>query len=268
MTLDNPFIASLPSEIPLQNAPLVRVIAQVRFPLLMTIEQRDCIGPFQEAIRKNYSILRPEQIQELTFSPEAIAPGLSSKSKTIWRFSDVDGHWRVSLTSDFMALETTAYTSRSDFLRRLRELVTALSQHFEPSLIDRLGIRYIDRITGSAVKDIATLIRPEVRGITGTSVASHVRYALSETVFIVDDDSRQVQARWGYVPPKVTVDPTAIEPIDEESWILDLDMSNTTPMRFSVDHVMENATHYAERIYAIFRWAVTDDFLRRYGGKL
>ena len=28
----------------------------------------------------------------------------------------------------------------------------------------------------------------------------------------------------------------------------------------------KSAQRFAERIYTIFRWAVTDDFLRRYGG--
>jgi hypothetical protein len=38
-------------------------------------------------------------------------------------------------------------------------------------------------------------------------------------------------------------------------------------MPFSVDRVVEEAQGYAARIYAIFRWAVTDEFLTRYGGK-
>ena len=47
------------------------------------------------------------------------------------------------------------YTSRSDFLVRLREILAALDEHVEPKLIDRLGIRYIDWIVGQAVDDIA-----------------------------------------------------------------------------------------------------------------
>lgn len=65
-----------------------------------------------------------------------------------------------------------------------------------------------------------------------------------------------------------TYDPTAVEPATEKTWLLDLDMFSTKPMPFAVDRVVDEAQRYAERIYTIFRWAVTDDFLIRYGGKL
>ena len=38
--------------------------------------------------------------------------------------------------------------------RRVRQL-EALDEHLEPAQLDRLGVRYIDRITGDAVDDIA-----------------------------------------------------------------------------------------------------------------
>ena len=59
----DPFVAALPAEVPLKDAPLVRVIAQIRFPEILSIEQRDFVAPFQEAIRGTYSVLRQEQAQ-------------------------------------------------------------------------------------------------------------------------------------------------------------------------------------------------------------
>jgi hypothetical protein len=38
-------------------------------------------------------------------------------------------------------------------------------------------------------------------------------------------------------------------------------------MPFVVDRVVAEAERYAERVYTIFRWAVTNDFLVRYGGR-
>ena len=243
------------------DAPLVRVIAQVRFPEILAIEQRDFVASFQETLREVYPVLRQEQTQGLLLSQAGFAP---AKPQIAWRFGDLDGHWRVSLTPEFVALETTKYTSRSDFFGRLRALVEALDEHVEPKLVDRLGVRYIDRITGVAVDDIAALVRPEVLGITGTLAASHAVHALSESMFELPD--ARVLARWGRLPPGATVDPGAIEPVSEKSWILDLDMFSAKPVPFAVDSVLEVAQQFAERIYSIFRWAVTDDFLRRYGG--
>lgn len=261
VTVD-PLVAPLPPEVPLTDAPLVRVIAQLRFPEILSVEQRDFVAPFQEAIRSTYPVLRQEQTQGFLLAPGAIAP---AKAQTAWRFSDTGGHWRVSLTPDFLALETTKYVSRDDFFGRVQVLARALDEHFEPAQIDRLGVRYIDRITGDAVDDIAKLVRPEVRGITGTIASAHAAHALSESVFELPD--ARVLARWGVLPAGTTVDPAAIEPAQEKSWVLDLDMFSAAPMPFEVERVVAEAKRYAERIYTIFRWAVTDDFLVRYGGK-
>ncbi|RKH49448.1 TIGR04255 family protein [Corallococcus sp. AB049A] len=259
----DPLVASPPKEVPLRDAPLVRVIAQLRFPEILRVEQRDFIAPFQEALRAIYPVLRQGQAQEMLF--DLHTPGvLSEKQRIVWRFSDVEDNWRVSLASDFLALETTKYTSRLDFLARLRTTVDAVAVHLAPKLIDRIGVRYIDRIIGSDVDNIAKLVHPEVRGIIGSAVATHAAHTISESLFRLSDS--QVLARWGQLPPGATIDPAAIEPAKEKSWILDLDMFSTAPLPFSTEQVLSNVQRYAERIYTLFRWAVTDDFLRRYGG--
>lgn len=261
VTVD-PLVAPLPSEVPLKDAPLVRVIAQLRFPEILSVEHGDFVAPFQEAIRSTYPVLRREEVQGLLLVPGAIAP---ARPRTAWRFSDTAGHWRVSLSPDFLALETTKYQSRDDFFGRLEVLAQALDAHLAPAQLDRLGVRYIDRITGDAVDDIAALVRPEVRGIMGTAASVHVAHSLSESVFELPE--ARVLARWGLLPPGASVDPAAIEPTNEKSWVLDLDMFSGAPMPFDVRLVVAEAKRYAERVYTIFRWAVTDHFLVRYGGK-
>ena len=258
----DPLVAPPPAEVPLKNAPLVRVIAQVRFPEILAIEQRDFVAPFQEALRATYPVLRQEQTQGLLLTPVGFTP---SRPETAWRFSDVDDQWRVSLAPSFLAIETKRYQSRTDFLSRLRRVVELLEEHVDPKLADRTGVRYIDRITGAAVDDLASLVRPEVRGIAGTPAADNAMHAMSESLFTLP--SAQVLARWGRLPPGATVDPAALEPVTEKSWILDLDMFSDGPAPFSVDRVVADAARFAERIYTIFRWAVTNDFLKRYGGK-
>lgn len=259
--MDDPLVAAAPKEVPLASAPLVRVIAQVRFPEVLSLEQRDHVAAFQETVRSAYPVLRQEQTQGVLIGPSGVSP---VKPRTAWRFADAEGSWRVSLAPDFIALETTRYKSRLDFFSRFADIVRALDKHVEPKLVDRLGVRYIDRVSGAAVDEISGLVRAEVRGITGTRVASHASHALSESMFELDDS--RVVARWGLLAPNTTVDPAAIEPIPERSWVLDLDMFSARPAPFAIDRVVDDAKRYAERIYTFFRWAVTDEFLRRYGG--
>lgn len=258
----DPLTSPPPSEVPLRNAPLVRVIAQVRFPIIASIVQRDFIAPFQEAIRSRYPVLRGEHSQGIGIGPDGVR---IVSGETIWRFSDLEGQWRLSLAPGFMALETTAYVSRDDFLSRLKQVLEALSIHMTPGVVDRLGVRYIDRVTGPAVEDIQKLVRPEVLGIAATPMANRATLALTETVFSMD--RAELLARWGHVPAQGSVDPSALEPVPESSWILDLDMYTTAPQAFESQQILELAQGFAERIYTFFRWTVTDAFLSHFGGE-
>lgn len=261
--IQNPLTANVPAEVPLPDAPLVRVIAQVRFPPILSLEKRELIAPFQEAIRGTYPVLRPEQAQGIRLGPQGVAPG---PKQVAWRFSDVDGGWRVSVTPEFVAIETTSYTSRDDFLKRLRFVLDALAEHVAPALAQRVGVRYIDRVTGETLENIGNLVRQEVLGIVATPLSEHARHSLTETVFAVPDSNEQLLARWGLVPAGGTVDPNAIEPIDEPSWVLDIDMFSNQERSFIPEEIVATAQRYTERLYSVFRWAVTDEFLRRYGG--
>lgn len=260
----NPLTGPPPAEVPLTDAPLVRVIAQVRFPLVASVEKRDFIAPFQEAIRADYPVLRSEQSRSVVLGHQGV---MDARANTVWRFHDASSVLRVTLAPDFLALETARYTSRDDFLDRLERVLKALVAHVNPKVIDRLGVRYIDRVAGDNLEDLPLLVRPEVCGVLSTALASHARHSIAEAVFVLPDDAGQVMTRWGLVPAHGTVDPAAVDAIDEPSWLLDIDAFQAETRELDVDAAVQQARGFAERIYSVFRWAVTDEFLWRYGGQ-
>ncbi|MBK8264501.1 MAG: TIGR04255 family protein [Nannocystis sp.] len=262
----SPLSGPPPAEVPLTNAPLVRVIAQVRFPLIASIEKRDFIGAFQEAIRATYPVLHAEQSRNLVLSPDR---PMETRATTIWRFHDPATQWRVTLAPDFVALETERYSSRQDLLSRLSRVLHALEDHINPRFTERLGVRYIDRITGPNLSQLPSLVRQEVSGILASPLRQGVVHALSQSVFTLpDEEPALLSARWGLLARGSTMDPT-IAAIDEASWILDLDAYEQlqgAPREFDVEATITRATRFSERIYSVFRWAVNDEFLRRFGG--
>ena len=169
--------------------------------------------------------------QPLTSLPPAEVP-------LIWRLtsSRENPYWRVSLGVDFVALETTAYDSRNDFLSRLRSVLCSLETAFHPTDVSRLGLRYIDRLTGNAVERLGELIHPMALGIlqpsrdSSTALGAATVHVLTEAHFLAQEG--KIQARWGKVPQNTTYDPTALE-----------------------------------RIYAVFRQIVNDAFLMYYGAQ-
>ncbi len=265
MVNTNPLIAQPPSEVPLKEAPLIRVLAQVRFPTILSIKESSFVAPFQEAIRVNYPILKHEQAHGLILGLQGVE---QTEPITIWRFANADLNWQVSLAPDFVALDTTSYISRKDFLERLENVLTALDLHIKPQLVERCGLRYIDRVIDQDAKDIPKLVRHEIAGILATDLGNYVHQTISESLFNLPEGGGQILARWGLLPANTTLDPAAVEPIAEPSWMLDLDVSISTRRAFSVEALISETQWFAERIYTFFRWAVNDDFLRRFGGQL
>jgi uncharacterized protein (TIGR04255 family) len=263
MANNNPLIASPPEEVPLKEAPIVRVIAQVRFPPILSMKEISFVAPFQEAIRDIYPILRPEKSPAFILGSQGFEP---TEPIMVWRFIDIDGNWRVSLTPEFISLETTCYSSRNDFLKRFENILTALNTHIKPQVIERLGLRYIDQLKGEDLTQLSSLIRPEISGVLATELDGNVLQSINESLFTIPEKNSQMLARWGRLPANVTIDPSAIEPITEASWVLDTDIFRQESQMFNVELILEETRQFAERIYTFFRWAVTDEFLERFGG--
>lgn len=262
MTTTSPLTGPPPEEIPLANAPLVRVLAQIRFPMVASIDSRGFIAPFQESIRRDYPILRPEQNQNIVLGNQGIA---ETKTTSAWRFSSKNENWRVTLAPDFVSLETSQYSSRDDFLQRFKVVLDALITCVDPQVIDRLGVRYIDRIAGVNLQKLPKLIRPEVCGILATPLATDTLHSISELMLKLPECKGQLMARWGLVPANATVDPAMVDPIETASWLLDLDAFSTKIQETQAQDLIDQTRAFMEQIYRIFRWAVTDEFLDHYG---
>jgi len=265
MTGPQPLNPTPTPEVLLPRSPLVRVLAQVRFPTILAIRDPDSVVGFQNALRETYPNLHQDQVH----NGEALDPHPSP----IWRLTDREmaPDWRVSLGESFVAIETSSYDSRKDFLDRLLAILSALGESFQPASASRLGLRHIDRLTGKAVDQIGKLVHTEVLGImqpTGTLnplLRDSVVHQLNEAQFLSSGGAR-VQSRWGWLPAKKTYDPT-LDPIENPSWVLDLDMFTTESQPFSIGELLKTATDFAECLYWVFRQMVTEEFLRFYGGE-
>src|SRR5207244_2944544 len=171
-------------EIPLPEAPLVRVVAQLRFPEIASVVKRDFIGAFQEAIREGYPILREERGVAVVLGPEGVA---QQSTEQIWRFHSADGSWRVSLAPTFVALETDDYGSRDDFLARFQTVIDATADHLGPEFWERLGVRYVDRVEDpDALERLSELVRADVLGFAADHdlVATSLDAALAQAQFV------------------------------------------------------------------------------------
>jgi uncharacterized protein (TIGR04255 family) len=255
------------SEVALPRAPLVFVVAQARFERVASVSSEAFIGGFQEAIRGTYPIMRREQQTDVLIGPTG--PIAQGESSTAWRFDERPERWQVTLAPDFVALSTSRYTRRRDLIDRLLNVVTAAQVHLHVRFCDRLGVRYVDRVTEQALLGrLPELVRAEVVGTTcvetGEAGIQQVQTFTDSTYRM--PEGADLHARWGLLPPQTTFDPS-IEPTAVASWVLDLDAYVTQPGVFDPPALAARAEALCERIYRFFRWTVTDEFLTVHGGQ-
>lgn len=264
--LESPFGPAV-TEVPLPRSPLVFVVAQVRFERVASIGAEDFIAGFQEAIRGVYPVMRREQQAGVLVGPDGQIT--TTESGHLWRFDERPEGWQVTLAPDFIALSTSRYTRRRDFLDRLTHLLNAAQRELRVRFCERAGVRYVDRVTDPVtLARLHELVRPEILGTAVTDPGLEgveLVHVFADTTYQLPDQV-EMHGRWGLLPAKSTFDP-AIAPADSESWVLDLDASTREPMGFDPIALGARAESACERIYRFFRWAVNDEFLVAHGGQ-
>ena len=263
----SPFLTDA-SEIPLAESPLVSVVAQLRFPLVAALHDIAGVVDFQDRIKGVYPVMRRENQSEVAFSADgAIVPGTSVP---LWRFNGEEPGWIATLAPSWIALETTKYVNRDDFMTRWKFLLEVLATtNWAPRVFDRLGVRYVDQLVGDQeMSNLRRHINPSVFGAVeiedvlndGAKLVGTVTQAHFELPGAV------MMSRWGKIPAGVAALP-GIPPVDGVSWFLDVDVFlEGDEVTFDPASVVATSRSFAQHAYNFFRWVITDDLIISRGG--
>lgn len=261
--LSTPFSQEPLEEIHLASAPLVRVIAQLRYPQLASMADGTLAHEFAREFSGEYPLFEEAREVSLLIAGASISQQEQMASQ-VWRLRTADGRWLVTLGRGSISLEALTYAGRRDFCDRLVRLADAFIRKAAPPYFERFGIRYVNRVTmPETITDLARLVRPELMGMANL-IPPHdvtVHHSVSEAQF--DQGAHTMLVRCGVLPAGTTID-LAVPATDLKSWILDIDSSITGSDVVDAQKVGELAADLAERAYRFFRYAVNRDFLKRF----
>ncbi len=265
---DDPLFGEVPDRMLLNNAPLVRVLGQVKFPRIAKIAEESYIANFQEAIRGEYPHFRSDTIQgvDIVITGNEVRP--RQLTTTIWRFFDAREVIRVSLGPDAITMETASYVSRDDFLSRFEFILAKLVETIRPALVQRVGFRYVDRLQDPNDLDaLSDLIHAELLNVLQSGLVQHIDISMTEITGTTKEG--KIIARYGLAPPQFSHDPDMAPPVGVKSWVLDVDSfsTNCAGEAFDTQMLCAELDKVAARAYAFFRWGVTEKFLERFGAK-
>jgi uncharacterized protein (TIGR04255 family) len=268
-TTTHPFAVEEPGNVPLPSAPLVRTIAQVKFPHLTRFAaNEDTVASSIAAdLGERYPLMEVGHEIAVTITSEGVSENRSTTR--IWRLASSDRAWRISFSGNFVSIDTTSYVRRRDFAQRLADAWDALNRQVPVPYIERLGVRYINQVSDPALLNrLPELLRPEILGISMAQDPNMARLAsgLNEARYRFPDDG-SFQARWGLLPAGASID-DANPPYDYPTWVLDMDSFHEfAPGSQDGGNLFEDVRALALRGYQFFRWAVTDKFLTAFGGQ-
>jgi uncharacterized protein (TIGR04255 family) len=254
-----------PDRTVLQASPLAVVVCQVRYDQKPSVSQGKSALAIHDDLggaRGPYPKLEP--VNFITAQLQMGIPGIPTSPAVQvpargWRMTSEDGSWIVSVMPDHFSIETTAYTEwGKDFRERLTELAGLLARHVEPSIEERLGLRYVDRIThvGGNGLDWPMYITPELLGPLQHPVLGPAISSAQQQLDLEVDDVVRCTLRHGLFH-----DP---ESRGEASYLLDFDVYRQHPQRFDPAAIVEAADRMNSVSLSLFQLSITDQLLDLY----
>jgi uncharacterized protein (TIGR04255 family) len=273
--MPHPYFSDVPEQVPLPDAPLVKVLARVNYDQQLHVgTNAELAAQLQSSFKAQYPLVEEQQAISLTFkleqgrdTTEKQTPTGESSSK-FYRFKSLDGIWSVVVARDFVSLETTRYSSRADFVQRLSNVVQVVESKVAPNICTRVGVRYVDRVSGAELSRLSELVSEPYRGPFNIGDINSDGFFRADYFVKEQDSGIGVLNRWGLLPGAKTHDFFVMPPSSEPCWFLDIDASLAWPgKRFDSTEVTSVVEQLCARAYSVFRHVVTPQFIVAYGGK-
>ena len=244
-----------PSTEKLERSPLSLVVCQVRHEVNVAASDPKRALQVHDAIQGQYPALDPHAGQELTVTAGPLGvqtmPGAVQRG---WRMRSEDQGWNALVMPDFFSLETTSYQDWPDFRGRLEAFTRAVATAMGPSLEQRVGLRFIDRITHPDVASPKDWARWIDGAFLGPIVHERIGDGVTTSQQIIQLDAgggRLLMLRHGAVR-----DPGAG---GEWTYLIDQDWYVQRGRTFDAEQVLEAAESLHTLALQVFQQAITPD---------
>lgn len=249
-----------------KHQPIMQVICQITFPEKVALRGEDSsvVGEFQSQIDRDYPFTGVSYNASVDFSVHAsgvpLFPSVPAARIPVRNFLDHDENWVVTLAPDFLALSCQNYTNFDDFNSRLRSVVDACVDTIKPTLLRRLGLRYINEIR-SPDKDH---INSELLGVLHNKTLGTAVLQAIQQVTLVDGEN-SINLNHGLRPSGTTVELRAgNDPPKDSFYLIDIDVAREFPKNSkmlvesrSVESLLRD---FHEIESQLFRWSITDEY--------
>lgn len=249
---------------PLKNPPVYFTIAQVRFNTILKLA--DFLPAIQESLRHagfpDFGFQKSVVLHVLTQDGHpAPVPAVQER----YYFGNVDRTHAFLLEADKLSIQSTRYGSFEDFSELFLKGLAILHEVVKLDFIERIGLRYLDRIVPSNSESLCLYLTSDVMGL-GNRIGGKVLHSYFETLCQADTIkllSRILTAAGGVqfppdlMPGTLVVD-ARLAKYDGLYAILDNDGFYETREVYSLNAVQKHLMEIHEIIKEAFRATASD----------
>lgn len=248
----------------LENQPLIFVLAEFRFSTVMQISEY--IPKLQELLRKQYPIPHTSKEQLVRVQPDGIA--LSSIDR--WAFISADRKNAIDINQDRLVFMTANYPRFEGFSKECENAIEKLVEVVDPSLINRIGLRFSDLVVIDDSEEIGDLVDEQFAYPKCLKGLGRARQSRTENFFDTGIGGLMIRTLYGEHEltslPDMHELPISITPKSGKGnrMILDFDHyweSKEESVSFDIDDIMEKLGMLHETSRDAF-WKMTTDYAR------
>lgn len=241
-----------------EKNPLKLVVCQLRFPVELQIEM-GMVADFREQIRSRFPLAEedtdesdlaiPDELAEQF--PKELVDSLSLAVNRRFQFKTLDKLWTISLSRNFIALETSRYVKWEEFREYIQLALMALVESYKVQYFTRVGLRYVNVIDRSALdlqnREWHELLEDFIVGPLALQDDS-IRVAEHQGIFLIDLDSPVdvVRIRHGLIESTSNADAPSV-------YVLDNDFFTRADTLTEVDNVIGKVNGYNIQNRWLFR---------------
>ena len=238
----------------LEKAPLVQVIAQVRFSSQAVLGTHEGAGAVHDLLADMYPRLLIEQQQIVTMTPS----GSTTASVPQYRMTDLNRAWSVVLGTDQLSVETANYSGWEDLRSRLEAALKAVTDLAKLRVRERVGLRYTNNIQPAGDGTFNGRVRSDLLGPASDEGWHRHIISMIEQIIAKDEDA-QLLLRAGIASQQPLILGSA--PSDTPNgFLIDIDCFNEQPREFSLEETLEYFDQMNDVDYRCFCWAVPDTY--------
>jgi uncharacterized protein (TIGR04255 family) len=241
-------------EVTLENSPLGEVICQVKYPIILAINEQKPIQ-FQDKIRGRFPELHIDDGGFVQVDAEFIKSAQMVKNESrVYRFNSPEAKTSVALAQDFFALSTRGYTHWHEFKDDLALIYKAMVNIYQIPYATRVGLRFINLITlentgCKNLEEMFGLFKQELVCLLQSKEISGFSEAIVQ--LLIPDEEKQLAIRF-------------ILNHNENKPFFILDFDYYDDRKTDISSLPEEIDQFHLKIYRAFRWCLLEKSLERF----